>query len=111
MSWFIIQILLILFEIAWLCRISLLQKLFGSYVAIASNVPGCNDVIIDGYNGFLFKSRDSVSLKNIMEKVLLLDKETLYEMGVNSRKNVEEKFSINQVIKIYKKEINKILVK
>jgi len=90
---------------------SLIEAGSSGLPAIASDVPGCNDVIIDGYNGFLFKSRDSVSLKNIMEKVLLLDKQILYEMGVNSRKNVEEKFSINQVIKIYKKEINKILVK
>ena len=79
--------------------------------AITSDVPGCNDVIIDGYNGFLVNSRDFISLKNTMEKVLLLDKETLCEMGVNSRNVVQENFSINKVNSIYKKEINKILLK
>jgi glycosyltransferase involved in cell wall biosynthesis len=90
---------------------SLIEAGSSGLPAITSDVPGCNDIIIDGYNGFLVNSRDFISLKNKMEKVLLLDKETLYEMGINSRKIVEENFSINEVNRIYKKEINKILVK
>lgn len=77
--------------------------------SITSDVPGCNDVIINGYNGFLVNPRDFISLKNRMNEVLNLDKSQLDRMGLNSRKVVEEKFSLSIVNNIYINEINKIL--
>lgn len=41
---------------------------FGKPV-IATNVPGLNDVVKEGYNGFLFGVKDSLHLANIIETI------------------------------------------
>jgi galacturonosyltransferase len=76
---------------------------------IASNIPGCKEIIEDGYNGYLFEVR---STKNMIDKLIQfirLDKEAREVMGKNSRKKVEAEFDRNIVVNEYIEAIHKIL--
>lgn len=66
---------------------------------IATNVPGCRDIITDGFNGFLCEPYSSNSLKDCMEKVLNLDSENLKKVGQNARKIVLKNFDEEIVVK------------
>lgn len=75
---------------------------------IATNVPGCNNVVKDNYNGFLCRLKDSEDLAAKMEKLLNLPLEKLKEFGQNSRKKVEKSFDEKIVINAYLNSINAI---
>jgi glycosyltransferase involved in cell wall biosynthesis len=74
---------------------------------IASNVPGCNNVVKNGYNGFLCKAKDAKSLARAMEKIILLDKKSIEKLGRNSRQYMLENFDEKKVIKIYSDFLDK----
>lgn len=67
---------------------------------ILSDVPGCNSLIVSPMNGFLVKSRNSQSLSKAMIKILS-NKWDLKNLGMNSRKMVEEKFLIEVISEKY----------
>ena len=64
---------------------------------IATNVPGCNNVVINNYNGFLCESNNFINAYEVMKKMLNLSIEERTIMGKNSRKLVEANFEINKV--------------
>jgi glycosyltransferase involved in cell wall biosynthesis len=76
---------------------------------ITTNVPGCKDVVIDNYNGFLCEAKDINSLHIAMEKMLNISLEKRLEFGKNARKRVLEIFDINIINNIYKKNIYSVL--
>lgn len=78
---------------------------------IASNIPGCKEIIEDGYNGFLFSHKSEKSLEDKLVSFIELDYKTKESMGKNSRKRVKEKFDRKLVVKEYMKTINNILGK
>ena len=64
---------------------------------ISSDCGGMNEIIIDEYNGFLFRSRDSKDLVNKMKKIIFLDdieKKLIIKKG---KETIENKFSINKL--------------
>jgi glycosyltransferase involved in cell wall biosynthesis len=68
---------------------------------IATDVPGCREVVIDQYNGFTCKVKNAQDLAEKMIAMASASKENLAEMGENSRQLVEEKFDENIVIDKY----------
>lgn len=64
---------------------------------IATDVPGCNNIVINKYNGLLCKKKSMVSLKNKILEFITLDHKQKEEMSVNSRTIVEKKFDSNIV--------------
>ncbi len=68
---------------------------------VASNVPGCREVVEDGYNGFLCKSKDSLDLAKKIEKMILLSFNERQEMGLNGRIKMENEFDQSIVSRIY----------
>ncbi len=76
--------------------------------AITTNVPGCNNVILDNYNGLLCKPKDSNSLTQAIEKFINLDFKNKELFGINSRKYIENNFDEKYVINSYINDINKI---
>jgi glycosyltransferase involved in cell wall biosynthesis len=76
---------------------------------IATNVPGCRDVVENGVNGFLCNVQDSRDLANAMEKMLRLSKDTLSEFGRKGREKVIISFSEQKVIKTYIDHIEMII--
>lgn len=56
---------------------------------LASNIPGCREIVEHNVNGFLFEARNQVELENSMKKIMSLDLIRLNHMGLASRKKIE----------------------
>jgi glycosyltransferase involved in cell wall biosynthesis len=59
---------------------------------VATDVPGCRDVVINGINGFTVPPREPLALAAALEK-LILDPEARRSMGYAGREIVIRKFS------------------
>lgn len=88
---------------------TLLEGAAMSRPLIATDVPGCREVVSHGANGFLCKYQDSEDLKKVMHEFLNLEKHRMVEMAQNSRKICEDKFDERLVINAYRKQIQKII--
>ncbi|MEC8210890.1 MAG: glycosyltransferase family 4 protein, partial [Pseudomonadota bacterium] len=66
---------------------------------IATDMPGCRDVVRDGYNGYLVKPRDVADLAAKI-RMLLNEPEQIPVMGQASRIHIRENFSSEVVTKI-----------
>tara|TARA_B100000242_G_C43052762_1_gene491943 strand:+ start:213 stop:1346 length:1134 start_codon:yes stop_codon:yes gene_type:complete len=80
----------VLLEAASLCR-----------PIIASDVPGCREVIEDGYNGYLFEVRNPNELSSKIFKMISLSHDERKQMGLNGRKKMEREFDQNFVTNEY----------
>jgi glycosyltransferase involved in cell wall biosynthesis len=77
--------------------------------AIASNIYGISDAVIDGETGLLFECGNIVALKSCMES-LLADNSLRKTLGLNARVNVEQYFSDQVVVGNYVDYINHLLI-
>jgi glycosyltransferase involved in cell wall biosynthesis len=75
---------------------------------VATDVPGCREVVRHGLNGFLCRSRDSQDLADQMQAILQLSDEELKQMGQSSRQWVEQKFDEKFVIDAYLKVLEEL---
>ena len=75
---------------------------------IATDVPGCREVVEDGVNGLLCAVRDSASLARCMERFAGLTEEERSAMGSASRRKIETKFSEDVVIGAYLDALGKL---
>lgn len=78
---------------------------------IASDVPGCREVVQPGLNGFLCRPRDVKSLALQMETILNLQPEQLQRMAQASRALVEDRFDERLVIKAYATVLDELNMK
>ena len=83
---------------------SLLEAAACGRPIITCDVPGCREIVKDGYNGILVPMKDSISLVKAIQ-TLASDKTIRLTMGANGRKRIETEFSeqiINtQVLALY----------
>ena len=75
---------------------------------VATDVPGCNNVVINGENGLLCKVKDTKSLASELRKMALSDESTLKYYAENSRKKAMEEFDESLVINQYLDKIAEI---
>jgi glycosyltransferase involved in cell wall biosynthesis len=75
---------------------------------IATDVPGCNHVVEDNYNGLLCKLKDEKDLAEKMALMSSLDDSTLKLFGKNGRAKMEAQFDENVVINKYLAALNEI---
>ncbi len=68
---------------------------------IASNSRGCRDVLKDGFNGLFCPTKDPIGLSDTMLKLFNMSDRKIEEMGINSRKMIEENFDEKVVIQKY----------
>jgi len=85
----------------------LLEAASMSKPIITTNVPGCKDVVVDEYNGYLVPPKDSNSLALAIEKMIALPESERVIMGKKGRIKVIEEFDEEIVIKKYLNIINK----
>lgn len=88
---------------------SLMEAMSMERIAIASDVPGCRELIDNGKNGFLLPSIKSKELYHKMKFVSALDKMQLISITQNARVSIEKNFTTTQIVNQYKKLINKLL--
>ncbi len=75
---------------------------------LASDIPGCREIVEDGKTGFLFRPRSAEALKEALEKFLALSAGERRQMGENARRKMEESFDRRQVAAVYIKEVRDI---
>lgn len=60
---------------------------------ITTDTPGCNEIVLNGYNGYLCQPKDYTDLVRCMEIVIRLNISQIVNLGHNGRCLVEDKFS------------------
>jgi len=68
---------------------------------IATDVPGCREVVDDGTNGYLCAARDGEDLSKKMIQFIKLPRSEKTKMGKASRKLAEQRFDEKKVIDAY----------
>lgn len=69
--------------------------------SIASNIPGCNEVVIDGETGILIPSHSSQAIIDSVEK-LYNDRELLNKIKSNCRNSIIERYEQNKLWQYYR---------
>lgn len=75
---------------------------------VATDVPGCREVVADGVTGFLCEAKSAESLARQLERMLLMDHATRADMGVAGRARMAEEFDENTVVEQYKYTIRAV---
>lgn len=73
---------------------------------IATNINGCNEIVIDGSTGWLAPARDSESLERAMAAARMVEASEMDAMGLRARQLIIEKFEKKghwaRMLKFYK---------
>ena len=80
---------------------TLLEAASSSKPIIATDVPGCNHVVTDGYNGLLCKLKDADDLAEKMKSMATFDDDILRQFGQNGRTKIEAEYDESVVINKY----------
>lgn len=72
---------------------------------IATDVPGCRDVVVDHETGLLCNVMDAHDLASKMEVLTAMDRENLSEMGLAGRRRMECVYDQKWVIQAYYKAL------
>lgn len=75
---------------------------------VATNVPGCREVVADGVNGLLCEARDGASLAASLARILDLDAPARAAMAGRGRKKIEKEFDERVVVQRYRELIREI---
>ena len=79
----------------------LMEAMASGRPIIASDVPGCKDLIQDGKNGFISRVRNSKDLETNMIKMINIPLDDKNKMGIEGRRIIEENYDVGIVIKKY----------
>jgi len=77
---------------------SLLEAGAMALPVVATDVPGCRNVVADGYNGLLCEVKSSASLGHAMQRMLALTDDERVRLGENGRALVGRKFDEQLVV-------------
>ncbi|TRX48191.1 glycosyltransferase family 4 protein [Fulvivirga sp. M361] len=80
---------------------TLLEAASSAKPIVATDVPGCKNVVEHKYNGLLCELKDSGDLARKMTEMMNLDEHVIRKLGINGRKKVEREFSESFVIDKY----------
>jgi glycosyltransferase involved in cell wall biosynthesis len=75
---------------------------------VATDVPGCREVVENGVTGLLCEVKSADSLAQQLERLLLLSYTARAEMGVAGRAKVAREFDENAVVERYKGTIRAV---
>lgn len=87
---------------------SLLEAAAMARPLVATDVPGCREVVVEGKTGFLCEARDAGSLAAAMAKIAEMSPQQRRAMGMAGRRLAEERFSETVVIDAYLAALGKI---
>lgn len=90
--------------------LSICEAMSAGIPVVASNVGGINEMVQDGYNGYLVPKETVQTLANKLD-LIIKDKELRENLGRNARHTFETKFSIEQMAANTEQYINEIRTK
>ncbi|CCD36807.1 Lipid carrier :UDP-N-acetylgalactosaminyltransferase /Alpha-1,3-N-acetylgalactosamine transferase PglA, Putative glycosyltransferase [Candidatus Paraburkholderia kirkii UZHbot1] len=76
---------------------------------VATDVPGCREVVEHGVNGLLCEVKSADSLTAALERIMTLSPETRAQMAQRGREKVAHEFDEKNVVERYKSTIHAIL--
>ena len=76
---------------------ALLEACASALPIVATNVPGCRDVVVHGINGLLVPPQNSQALADALE-TLIINPDLRAQMGRSGRQFALEKFSLDKII-------------
>ena len=76
---------------------------------LASNVPGCNNIVFENKNGYLFNKKDVNSLVDTLIKFIKTSNKQKKIMGSHSRKIALENYDIKYINKQHLNIINNLI--
>ena len=88
------------------CSRSILEAGASGLPVITNDVPGCNNIITDEYNGLIARPKSVSSLYKTIEKFIKKDRETFLKMKNNSIENITKNFDEKFVFASYLEKIN-----
>lgn len=88
----------------------LMEAMSMSKPIITTDNVGCNELVDDGLNGLMCKSRDIEDLANKMEQMVHTSIAKRVEMGENGRRKIENHFDEQRIIEIYLERLKKYTV-
>ena len=68
---------------------------------VSTDMPGCRDVVQDGWNGLLVPPRNADALAEALLRMLEAEPDALRQMGENSRAHVGQHFTLELVTDAY----------
>ena len=74
---------------------------------LASDIPGCREIVVPGQSGYVFPPKDSKALTAILLRFAALPHEERAVMGETARQKVEQDFDREIIIRHYMKSLNK----
>ena len=79
---------------------SLIEAAACGRAIITTDVPGCREIVLDGYNGILIPKKNTKQLAIAIQK-LLNEPATRNKMGRNGVKHVRDNFTIENIVTQY----------
>lgn len=76
---------------------------------VATDVPGCREVVQDGVNGYLCRTKDARSLAEAMTRMLELPAEERRAMGLRGRRLMEERFDVRLIVQRYDEAVARLV--
>ncbi|MDW9382517.1 glycosyltransferase family 4 protein [Chryseobacterium sp. JV558] len=76
--------------------------------SIVSDINGCNEIIVENENGVIVPVKDSESLREEMEK-MILDKDYYQTLKMNARPMIEDRFEQSVIWNAILSEYNKLI--
>lgn len=86
----------------------LLESAASGRPCIASNIPGCMEIIDDGITGYTFEAKSVSALEDALRKFIRLSHEERKQMGVLGRLKMEREYDRKIIIDYYLREIGKV---
>lgn len=77
---------------------------------IVSDLPGFKDEVENGINGYFFQTENIESLKEILKECILKSKEDYETLVKNMDENINEKYSLDSLAKMYKEMFHNVLL-
>ena len=87
----------------------LLESSASGRCIIASNIPGCREIVDENITGYTFEVKNVNDLCSKIEQFINLTYKEKVNMGINGRLKVEAEFDRNIVIDSYIEEINRVI--
>jgi glycosyltransferase involved in cell wall biosynthesis len=84
---------------------SLLEAASLEKPVIATDIPGCRDVVDDNTTGYLCQPRNASDLQEKMERMIQLSYEERIRMGKAGRQKIKDQFEISSILKCYQNSI------
>lgn len=76
---------------------------------IATDVPGCRDVVDDTVTGFLCEVRNAPSLAEAIERFLEMSHDAREAMGLRGREKMEREYDVKLVLAAYRAVIERVV--